>query len=256
MSTAPSFFTQFIIEQKKQRHKKHFLFVLLFIGVQFLWTFYAQRPTDYNDLTQGYLSCFRFFPVLNTILYPIFIAVMASRLCDMEVKGDTLKLLYTLQKKGSFYDCKYLSSLLPIFFTILTESFFIILAGKYYHFKDTLSIPMLLALIFSTLLVCSALLSIQQVLSLLSQNQILPLLVGLLGSFLGLFSLFFPKNFARLILFGYFCAFFNLENTWDKKTRIITYYYRGFNWQLFLLFFFFTIALYLFCRWLTLQKEV
>lgn len=255
MST-PSFFTQFIVEQKKQRHKSHFIFVLFFIAVQFLWTFYAQRPTDYNDLEQGYLSCFYFFPVLNTILYPIFIAVMASRLCDMEVKGDTLKLLYTLQKKSSFYDCKYLSGLLPIFFTILAEAFFIILAGKYYHFKDTLSIAMLFELILSTLLVSCALLSIQQVLSLLSQNQILPLLVGLLGSFLGLFSLFFPKGFARLVLFGYFCAFFKLENDWDEKTRIVTYYYRGFDWKLFFVFFLFTVALYFFCRWLTLKKEV
>lgn len=256
MITSPSFFTQFIIEQKKQRHKSHFIFVLFFIGVQFLWTFYAQRPTDYNDLTQGYLSCFHFFPVLNTILYPIFIAVMASRLCDMEVKGDTLKLLYTLQKKSSFYDCKYLSSLLPIFFTILSEAFFIVLAGKYYHFKDTLSIAMLLQFTLATLLVSCALLSIQQVLSLLSQNQILPLLVGLLGSFLGLFSLFFPKGFSRLVLFGYFCAFFTMEYDWDKKTRIITYYYRGFDWKLLFVFFLFTIALYFFCRWLTLRREI
>lgn len=256
MSTSPSFFTQFIIEQKKQRHKSHFIFVLFFIGVQFLWTFYVQRPTDYNDLKQGYLSCFYFFPVLNTILYPIFIAVMASRLCDMEVKGDTLKLLYTLQKKSSFYDCKYLSGLLPIFFTILAEAFFIVLAGKYYHFQDTLSITMLLQLTLSTLLVSCALLSIQQVLSLLSQNQILPLLVGLLGSFLGLFSLFFPKAFARLVLFGYFSAFLKLENDWDEKTHIVTYYYRGFDWKLLFIFLLFTIALYFFCRWLTLKKEV
>ncbi|MGN0466174.1 MAG: ABC transporter permease [Lachnospiraceae bacterium] len=256
MNPSPSFFSQFIIEQKKQRHKKSFLFVLLFMLAQTLWTFYAKKPTNHHDLTQGYLSCFYFFPVLNTILYPIFIAIITSHICDMEIKGETLKLLYTLQKKDNFYDCKYLSSLFPIFLTILSEAFLIIIVGKYYHFEDTLSTAMLLELLLSTLLVSCALLSIQQVLSLLSQNQILPLLFGLLGSFLGLFSLFFPIKFARLVLFGYFSAFFKIENDWDRETRIITYYNRGFNWKLFLIFLLFTIALYFFCRWLTLKKEI
>lgn len=254
-SSFVSFFTSFLVECKKQKHKKHFLFLLFFISIQFLWGFYAQRPTNDNDLKQGYLSCFYFFTILNTIIYPIFIAVMASRLCDMEIKGDTLKLLYTLQEKEHFYDCKYFISLILASLTILAEAFCILILGKYYHFEDIVSLKTMPIFLFSTLLVVSALLSIQQALSLLSQNQILPLLVGLIGSFLGLFSLFFPTRFARLILFGYFSAFLKIKTDWNRQTRFVRYYDNGVDIPLLLCFFLFSVGLYFFCRWITVKRE-
>ena len=48
---------------------------------------------------------------MNAIMLPLMLSVIASRICDMEVKGDTMKILFTLQKRTRFFDCKYLTCL-------------------------------------------------------------------------------------------------------------------------------------------------
>ena len=97
---------------------------------------------------------------------------------------------------------------------------------------------------------------IKRFLSLMSANQIIPLLVGLMGSFLGLFSMYFPPAAARLVLWGYFGAFLPFGMDWDKDTRILSFYRVPFPTTIFILFVVFGILLYLFCRAVFLKKEV
>ncbi len=47
--------------------------------------------------------CFIALPVIEAILMPVMMAVLASRLWDMEIKGNTTKLLYTLQSRRSLF---------------------------------------------------------------------------------------------------------------------------------------------------------
>ena len=75
-------------------------------------------------------------------------------------------------------------------------------------------------------------LGIQQLLSLLCDNQILPLIVGLGGTFLGLFSMFFPKEINMLIIWGYFSIFSQGAVASQGDTWV--YYYRDFPVELFL----------------------
>ena len=82
--------------------------------------------------------------------------------------------------------------------------------------------------LITTFAVSTVVLSIQQTLSLMSNNQLLPLGIGIGGSFLGLFSLFFPKPVARLVLWGYYANFSVVGMNWDPDTRIIDYYVLSF----------------------------
>lgn len=243
-------------EFRKQRHLHLWLIPLCFLAVLFVWIFWSFRRADASDLAQGYTYLLFQMPMLNCILMPIMLAVIASRLCDMEIKGQTLKLLYTLQTKGSFYDWKFLHEFLYLLAFSAGECLLILAMGQLYHFTEVPDYMLVLRHLGVTLLAGTAVLTLQHFLSLWFENQILPLLVGMAGSFLGLFSMYFPPALARLVLWGYFGAFLPVYMEWDKDTRITTFSPRPFPTQTFVLFLAFTVLLYLICRSRFFKKEV
>ena len=176
-------------ERQKIRHTKALLVPLGFLGFEILWTMWQLSSMKPSEFSQGYLMLFYNLPVMNTLLMPLMISVIASRVCDMEVKGDTLKILYTMQKQESFFDFKYLNCLRYItVFCYWTGTYDSLLWNRkpsgyhpsfyIFHISDY------------TFAVSTVVLSIQQTLSLMSHSQLLPLGIGIGGSFLGLFSLF------------------------------------------------------------------
>lgn len=250
------FLRQWNAEQKKSRRRKIWLVPLGFLCFETLWVIWQLKNPSPDDLASGYLMFFYNFPLINAILLPVMISVIASRLCDMEIKGDTLKLLYTLQKRRAFYACKYLAGLKYLLLFVLGQTALILISGRLYGFANPPKPSMLLATEAVVFVVSAALLSVQQLLSLYSENQILPLAVGIGGAFLGLFSMFFPAGIARLVLWGYYALFPTVQMNWYPETRVIEYYEVPFPLPSFLLFILFTAVLYLICRTIILKKEV
>lgn len=249
-------FSSVSAEFRKQRHLHLWLIPFCFLLLLFVWTFWCFRRSDASDLAQGYTYLLCQIPLLNCVLMPVMLAVIASRLCDLEIKGQTLKLLYTLQTKGSFYDWKFLHEFLYLALFCAGEALLVLGAGRLYHFTETPDLLLLLRHFGVTLTAGTAVLTLQHFLSLWFENQIIPLLVGLAGSFLGLFSMYFPAAVARLVLWGYFGAFLPFYMEWDKDTRIITFLPQPFPSRIFALFLLFTAALYLVCRGWFFKKEV
>ena len=103
--------SSFTAEQQKQRRRRIWIVPLGFLVILFLWAFIGKRSLSAEDLARGYSYTLYQFPLLNVVLVPVMTAVIASRLCDMEIKGNTLKLLCTLQKLISFYDWKFIHEL-------------------------------------------------------------------------------------------------------------------------------------------------
>ena len=84
----------------------------------------------------GYSYILYQLPLLNVVLLPVMTAVIASRLCDMEIKGNTLKQLYTLQKRSSFYDWKFIHELKYLLAFTIGEGIMIPLMGAFCHFTQ------------------------------------------------------------------------------------------------------------------------
>lgn len=244
------------VEYRKQRHLYVWLIPLVFLAALFLWGMAGQRNLSDYDLAQGYSYLLYQLPVLNCILMPTMLAVVASRICDMEVKGQTWKLLFTLQNKGGFYDRKFLTEFLYLLLFCLGELSVLLLYGTIYGYTEPLPAILLLRHLSATLLAGCAVLTLQHVLSLLSVNQIIPLLVGLAGSFLGLFSEFFPSALARFVLWGYFGAFIPFGIDWDKTAQEIILIPRAFPTGLFIGFMAFTVLFYLMCRHIFIKREL
>lgn len=243
-------------EAMKEKGKRNSLVPLSFLVLVFFWTLFLLKGIKPEELPFGYSSLLYQYPVMNAILIPLMVSVTASRICDMEVKGDTMKILFTLEKRGHFFDCKFLMGMKYLFIFFIGQTALIPVFGKLFGFTQKLPLKQLPLFFISSLSVGTALLLLQEILSLFSHNQILPLIVGLAGSFLGLFSLFFPENIMRLVLWGYFAVFSTTGMNWDKTTRISTYYEIPFPVFTFFLFLIFCAAAFLLCRTLIQKKEV
>lgn len=93
----------------KKAHRRHDLaFCLLLPLILVLWVG-GLAPASEDELSNAYSALFYSIPVLEAILLPVMMAVLASRLWDLEVKGNTLKLLYTLQSRRSLFAGKAVS---------------------------------------------------------------------------------------------------------------------------------------------------
>ncbi len=257
MTSNDTYFSQqMAAERKKARHRHILIFPAGVLLLLFLWSLWSNKTSTSAQLAQGYTSLLYQLPMMNTILMPVMLAVIASRLCDMEIKGSTLKLLFTIQSRLSFYNCKLLHTIKYLLCFTVGEVLLVLTCGQIFHFTEPLRPGLLLVHSITTLLVGIVVLIVQQTLSLLSDNQLLPLIVGLGGSFLGLFSMYFPRTISRFVLWGYFGMFTPLGMDWDSRTRVITYYDIPFPTADFLIFLSGGIIIYLLSMMLFLRKEV
>ena len=98
-------YTSIRAELQKAR-RRHDLIVCLLVPVMALLWCQSAAPTGADELASAYSALFYSLPIINTILMPLAMAILASRLWDVEVKGCTPKLLYTLQSRRSLFAAK------------------------------------------------------------------------------------------------------------------------------------------------------
>lgn len=214
---------QLAVEKQKVKYRRIWVIAAGVLLTQFLWAAWTFQKADAQRLAQGYSYLFYQMPVLNAILMPVLIAVIASRLCDAETKGDTFKLLFTMQKSGTFYDCKLIFGIRYMFMAVVLQLVIILLIGKIFGFTEKLDYGTAVIYCLVTLIVNIVILLVQQFLSLISSNQILPLSAGLAGGFLGLFSMFFPPAVQKLVLWGYYAICMPIKMNYNEADRVMSF---------------------------------
>ncbi len=218
-------------EWMKIRYRKIGLIVLVFLSTEALWISWALHGIPKEQLDDGYRMMFLQIPLMNTILMPTMIAMLASRLWDAEIKGDTLKLLCTMEKKSRLFDLKLLTGVCYLTLFVAAETALIFAQSALNGFARPLNPRQLLYFLLQVYTVSAGILLLQTVLSFFYENQILPLAAGIFGSFAGLFSWFFPDGILKkCLLWGYYSELCFIINDWDPETRIITYYDAPFDW--------------------------
>ena len=110
----------FRIEVQKAHRRHDLLFCLLVPLLVMLWIGGISAPSQ-DELENAYSALFYSIPVANVLILPIVMAVLASRLWDMEVKGSTWKLLYTLQSRRSLFLGKALFCTMEVVFITFLE---------------------------------------------------------------------------------------------------------------------------------------
>lgn len=195
---------EYLLEFKKIKGQHIFtimllvLLVLLTIGLKNLYQPSGRKGID--PIFSGIFSISGY----HTIILPLLLAVLASRLADIEYKGSCFKLLLTQMTSKKLYFVKYCCGLTFVALFILVETgiFFLIACMKGYN--DSVHLSSILVLGLITLIVSLPVLALQQFLSLTIFNQMVPMVAGIGGGFLGLISLLFPPSICRFSIWSYY----------------------------------------------------
>lgn len=212
------------MEFYKIRHRKIGLTVLMIIAVQFMWAFWAIKDKDGHKLSQIWMYSLYLFSTINCIMMPILVAVVASRLSDIEHKGNTFKLLKTIIPSGKLFAAKFLCGSFYMMVTVISQILIMIFIGELRGLNEEFPTGYFVYYALFTLGVNLTLLLLQLILSLQFINQMITFIVAIAGSFLGLYSLFFGSA-GKFILWSYYAVLSPVGMNWDKGTRNVDYYW-------------------------------
>ncbi len=224
------------LEFFKMRGRCFGLLLLLCLLVQGAWLWWTFKSMSHLEIIQGWQHYLYQLPVLNAILLPVLMAVMASRAAEIEHKGTMLRQLYTIQPAGKLLLCKLLYGGWYLALLLAGQLLTMLLIGLYKGFYGPIPWGYFGCYLLFTFVITWCIYLVQLLLSLFITNQLIPLLVGAAGSFCGLFSLFFQQYwFSRLILWTYYSQLFLCGMNWDKETRITEMYWITPDWAGFFL---------------------
>lgn len=216
-----------------QKTKRHVMWLVMaaLLAVQCLWFIYAEG--DNKDLVQGWLILLYNFPLLNSIMVPTFIAMVASRLIDIEHKGSGWKLLETMQSKFSIYFGKVIYGFCYLFCFSVFQLLMMITLGFFFGYHGSPDIWAVVLYFVQTFTISFILFLLQMIIAILFSNQAVSLCVGICGSMAGLFLMFMPWNLLKSIIpWGHFGAAMFVGMDWNEATRECTYYYASYIWRL------------------------
>lgn len=245
-----------LAEFQKTRKRKIWVIIAALIAVELLWLLWAFRKMDNTELAQGWKRFMYQLPLLNALIMPVVAAVTASRLCDIEHKGNTFKLLHTFLPAGKIFDAKFICGALYMLAAVLLQVGVMIGYGNLKGFTEPFPSLMLAYYLLFVASVSLTLYLIQQVLSLLFRNQMAALTVGLLGGLFGLFSMFFPQWLQKLIPWGYYGVLMVVNMTWDEATRVSTFQWIPANWSGFFILIVVFVIVYAIGRSAFVRKEL
>lgn len=190
------------LEFFKLKRKKIWLLVLLFLSAELIWSLWA--ALSYGDTYDVWCYLLYQIPSLNTLLMPILISILASRLSNNEYKGSAFKLLNTFISPKKLYTAKFICGSIYLVFTTFGQVLCMLFTSFLVGFTTPIPLNHIASFIMTTILVNLCLLALYQTLSLLFANQVISLVMGIAGGFIGLFSLFFPPILQKMFLPAYY----------------------------------------------------
>ena len=199
----------------RKAHRRHDILVILLLEAIVALCI----ATSTQEPETGYSFLFYTVPIYNAIISSAGMAVLATRIWDVETKGNSCRLLFTLQSRSSLYAAKALLGTCEIAAFCLLECALVVACSVIYAFTEPLSLSQLLWLLVCTFVVSLMLFLFSLALCLRCATPVPAVAAGLAGSLVGLFSGFMPRTFSYFIPWGYFIPLSAMEMGWDSVTR-------------------------------------
>ncbi|MBR6404448.1 MAG: ABC transporter permease [Eubacterium sp.] len=206
------------IETKKQKRRFNFLILVgtILAEIFFIYGNYHTKA----GAEDGWLILFYSLPIMNCLFLPVVMAGLASRLMDVEHKGDMLKSLYTFSTPKKIFFTKYIYGTIMILALIALQIMALYKCAHMLDFPTNFPIKYVFILGFNTFATSMTLFTIHMILSFFIKNQAASISVGILGSFIGLFSAFLPVSFfQKLLPWGTFASSLFIGYDWNRETR-------------------------------------
>ncbi|WP_440706431.1 ABC transporter permease [Heyndrickxia oleronia] len=194
------------LEYFKIRRKKIWVMILLFLIVEMLWAFMSiSRSIASNPDHAIWESVIFNVSSMNGLFMPIISAIVVSRICDMEHKGSTWKMLIaTNVSRSHLYVAKYICANSLLLFGIFAQTVLMIMFGLINDFPGSPPIEFFTQFILGTLLTTLAVTALQQWISLAIKNQAFALCLGMLGGFIGMAAGLIPAALRHIFIWSYY----------------------------------------------------
>ena len=213
------------MEFYKLKHKKMGMMVILIGLFQYIYLAWAITKMHSDKIGQEWMTCLYVVFQINIILMPLFIAMIASRLSDIEHKGNTFKCLKVLVSSQRLFNTKILCGLSYLIGVVVFQLIAMVIVSKQQSFIQVMPTRYLGYYIGAVFLLDATLFLLQLNLSLLFTNQMIAFIVALVGTFVGLYSMFFSEKVSSWIVWGYYALLAPVRMNWDPATRIKDYYW-------------------------------
>jgi len=197
------------LELYKLKRRKVFLTFFLILGMELLFVFsnygnnsnFLSMISDPNapaweDLIIGHAA-------MNGLFFHMLAAVVASRICDMEHKGNTWKLLEcNNESRNTIWLCKFTVVAALMLAAILIQVFVVVAYGNAVGIVQPLPVKTLLDYAVGTIMVTFVVVTIQVFFSLVFSNQLVPMSVGMIGALIGFISTLLPAGIRNILIWG------------------------------------------------------
>lgn len=197
------------LELYKLKHRKVFLTFLVILGVELLFVFsnYGNNKNFLNMVSDPAAPAWEDLIIgpaaINGLFFPILAAVIASRICDMEHKGNTWKLLEcNNQNRKTIWFCKFTIVSTLMMLAIFIQAFTIIAYGNSVGIVQTLPVRTLLGFVLGTAMITFVVVTIQVFFSLVCTNQLVPMSIGMVGALIGFISTLLPPGIRNILIWG------------------------------------------------------
>ena len=197
------------LELYKLKHRKVFLTFLVILGVELLFVFsnYGNNNNFLNMISDPAAPAWEDLIIgpaaINGLFFPILAAVIASRICDMEHKGNTWKLLEcNNQNRKSVWFCKFTIVSALMMLAIFIQAFIIIAYGNSVGIVQPLPVRTLLGFVLGTAMITFVVVTIQVFFSLVCTNQLIPMSIGMIGALIGFISTLLPPGIRNILIWG------------------------------------------------------
>ncbi|WP_039787203.1 ABC transporter permease [Paenibacillus riograndensis] len=194
------------LEYYKIRRRKVWAMLTLFLAAELGWASMSMGISISRSAANATWEALIFsLSSMNGLFLPILSAIVVSRICDMEHKGDTWKMLLTTSVgRSSIYAAKYICAGSLMLYGILAQAVFIVGFGVLHKLDGPLPVALLLQFAAGTLSANLLITAMQQWISLAVKNQAFALCLGMLGAFLGTTASLFPAAVRHVIVWSYY----------------------------------------------------
>lgn len=220
------------LEFYKLRRRRLSLMIALFLSVELAWIFLSTSISlSRNPNLAGWEGLITTTASMNGLFLPILSAVVVSRICDMEHKGGTWKLLLSVSvTRGRIYAAKYFCASALMLLAILLESAALIGFGMMYQFQLSTLFPLLMPFMGGAILINQVVIALQQWLSLSVKNQAFSLCLGMIGGFIGMTAQLFPAMVRHIFVWSYYTGLCPV--TYDYSDSIMRFVTRPVGFML------------------------
>lgn len=245
----------FTAEYRKTRGRYMLPTILCMIAAELAWILNGRLSED--AVLKGWMMLLYQLPLINALFLPVMAIVISFRLGDLEHKGNMLKNLCCIAKRGSLYDAKLLYGGGLMFVSVIVQFPAVILYGHIMRFGGEFPVKEYLYLLLFTVTATGAVYLLQHALALCCKKTAVPFLVGIIGEFAGVLSMFLPQTFLqKSIPWGYYGMMMFVGAEYDRATRISTYYRLEIDWGGFMLMLAASALLYAGGKWIFCNMDM